>query len=166
MVSNCTILLLYTDQPKCLDDRWDTFWSRYLGLRVEHAHLQLIVMAMSFGLTQVYEAGLDAEDHVVEGFRTGDQVERSRKSTTLIKIGKPKFCSGKFPLHIGILLQRQPHGDRRCVKMMSGDGEKTRAKWASGNWKVIHYLLGSVSELQIVGSSQKRSTYTSDLSTL
>lgn len=63
-------------------------------------------MATAFGLAEAYQAGLDAENQVVEGLWTGNQVEGGRQGATLIKVGEPQLGSGKLPLHVGILLQR------------------------------------------------------------
>lgn len=78
-----------------------------LGLRIEHAHLHFVVVPMAVGLTDVYQAGLDAEDQVVEGFGAGNQVEGGREGAALIEVGQPQLGPGKLPLHIGILLRRQ-----------------------------------------------------------
>ena len=64
-------------------------------------------MATAVGLTEVYQAGLDAKDHVVERLWAGDQVEGSGQRSALVKVGDPQLCSGKLPLHVGILLQIQ-----------------------------------------------------------
>lgn len=61
-------------------------------------------MATIFGLANVYQARLDAEDQVVEGLWAGDHVEGGRQCATLIKVREPQFCSGKLPLHVGVLL--------------------------------------------------------------
>lgn len=84
----------------------------YLRLWIEHAHLQLAVMAMAVGLAEAYQAGLDAEDQVVEGLRAGNQVEGGGQSPALVEVGEPQLGSGKLPLHISIFLQKHTGGDR------------------------------------------------------
>lgn len=63
-------------------------------------------MATAFGLAEAYQAGLDAENQIVEGLWAGNQVEGGRQGAALIKVGEPQLGSGKLPLHVGILLQR------------------------------------------------------------
>lgn len=95
----------------------------YLGLWVEHAHLQLAVLTMAVGLTEVYQARLDAKDQVIERFGTGNQVEGSRQGTTLVKVGQPQLGSSKLPLYISVLLQRQ------TVAWMSEGQRKDGGLW-------------------------------------
>lgn len=86
-----------------------------LCLWVEHAHLQLVVLATAVGLAEAYQAGPDAEDQVVEGLWAGNQVEGGRQGAALVKVGEPQLGSGKLPLHISILLQRHTDRDRGCI---------------------------------------------------
>lgn len=72
-------------------------------------------MAMAVGLAEVYQTGLDAEDHVVEGLWARNQVEGGRQGAALIKVGEPQLGSGKLPLHVGVLLQRQTDRDRGSI---------------------------------------------------
>lgn len=43
-------------------------------------------MATAVSLAEVYQAGLDAEDQVVEGLWAGNQVEGGRQGAALIKV--------------------------------------------------------------------------------
>lgn len=69
-------------------------------------------MATAAGLAEPYQAGLDAEDQVVEGLWAGNQVEGGGQGAALVEVGEPQLGSGKLPLHVGVLLQRQ----RVCLK--------------------------------------------------
>lgn len=62
-------------------------------------------MAPAVGLAEEYQAGLDAEDQVVEGLWAGNQVEGGGQGAAFVKVGEPQLGSGKLPLHISILLQ-------------------------------------------------------------
>lgn len=67
-------------------------------------------MVTAVGLAEVNQAGLDAEDQVVEGLRAGNQVEGGRQGAALVKIGEPQLGSGELPLHVGILLHTHTEG--------------------------------------------------------
>lgn len=64
-------------------------------------------MVTTFGLAETYQAGLDAEDQVVEGLGAGNQVEGGGQSAALVKVREPQLGSRKLPLHVGVLLWRQ-----------------------------------------------------------
>lgn len=72
-------------------------------------------MATAVGLAEAYQAGLNAEDKVVEGLWAGNQVEGGGQGAALVKVGEPQLGSGKLPLDVGILLQRQTDRRRQRV---------------------------------------------------
>lgn len=97
------------------------FLHKYLGLRPQHAQLQLIVIAPTFGLAEAYQAGLNAKNQVVERLWAGNQVKGGGERSAFIKVGEPQLGPGKLPLHVGVLLQRQTSQHSGGVKISRYD---------------------------------------------
>lgn len=91
------------------------FLHNYLGLGPQHAQLQFVV-ATTFGLAEAYQAGLNAKNQVVERLWAGNQVKGSGERSAFIKVGEPQLGSGKLPLYVGVLLQRQTRQVRLSYK--------------------------------------------------
>lgn len=88
----------------------------HLDLWLHHAQLHLVIV-MTFDLAQMHQAGLHANNEIVERLGAWNQVERSRQRSTLVKVGEPQLGPGKLPLYVSVLLQEHTskHESGACV---------------------------------------------------
>ncbi len=59
----------------------------------------------SFSVFHIEAVGLDPSDEVPRWFWTCNDVERRGQRAALLKVAHPKFCSGKLPLNISMILR-------------------------------------------------------------
>lgn len=95
LIKECGTLILH----------WQHF--RHTVIKLNYlVHLCILLETFFMTLEQLQHPFFKPQQEIKQRFWAWHQVERNRQSSSLLKIGKPKFGPCKFPLHISVILDK------------------------------------------------------------